>query len=604
MFRGSAVRGCWMVAFILLAIALLTRTAVLLHTAPADVRDVVKYIYDDGYYYLTVAANVADLGRSTFDGLTATNGYQPLWLWILSGLARITGTAPYTLFVACCLLIYAIALLSPLLAFTWRGEKRAIALSLCAGLALVTLHQPVIFLQGLEAVLMLPLAVPLCILLERNDGSEKSLIALSALMAVVFLVRLDGLAVYVVVILGVLTGRMRLGGNGHQHLMARLRQVVLLSLVVIPVVIAYLVANALLFGSPVPVSGLAKSIGAPMFSNWGVIVMFLDRVKPLSALLALVLTLEFFARSVAIRSGTVFYRSLAVVAVAASLQAFYYCAFSSWIVWPWYTYLISVCMALLFARIFHLVSLLVAVRRVPAVIALALVAAWALNLTYRLVRDSMPPKTNEGQLAEISPNQLSLEMLGTFFTPGRHELIAMGDRAGGLGYWGRGRVSIVQTEGLVLDAGYIRARIAGLGARYLEQFPLNYLVVDREQFAQVQDGSGRTQIVIPDPIEGRVNTGPVPVFCFPPNAIRYQRAYSWNQKRLVFDFSQREACSPKALDLMRTVETGIGLRQFSLPGDYVVGGFSKPAEDRDRHFHGVAPAFTPLVIPMTAPARQ
>jgi hypothetical protein len=46
---------------------------------------------DDAYYYFGVARNVgAGLG-SSFDGLTPTNGYQPLWLLSCAGLSRLLG---------------------------------------------------------------------------------------------------------------------------------------------------------------------------------------------------------------------------------------------------------------------------------------------------------------------------------------------------------------------------------------------------------------------------------------------------------------------------------------------------------------------------------
>lgn len=38
--------------------------------------------FDDAYYYLGIARNVADGQGSTFDGLNQTNGYHPLWLAI------------------------------------------------------------------------------------------------------------------------------------------------------------------------------------------------------------------------------------------------------------------------------------------------------------------------------------------------------------------------------------------------------------------------------------------------------------------------------------------------------------------------------------------
>jgi hypothetical protein len=187
-------------------------------------------------------------------------------------------------------------------------------------------------------------------------------------------------------------------------------------------------------------------------------------------------------------------------------------------------------------------------------------------------------------------NQVSLEMLGTFFPTGHHTLIAMGDRAGGLAYWGRDRLSVVQTEGILLDIGYIRARAADTGAEYLEHFPIEYLVTDREVVPTVMGADRRVLYVVPDPIQGRVTSGPVPTFCFPTEAIRYQKDYpspihGINERR-AFQFSARVPCTDAAISFVHSIETGIGLRQYSLPAEYdpAKGDISnKSSEDRDRH---------------------
>src|SRR6201992_2723619 len=55
-------------------------------------------LQDDCFYYLQVARNIASGHGSTFNGLTLTNGYQPLWLWILAGVCLVT-TRPLFLLV-------------------------------------------------------------------------------------------------------------------------------------------------------------------------------------------------------------------------------------------------------------------------------------------------------------------------------------------------------------------------------------------------------------------------------------------------------------------------------------------------------------------------
>ena len=50
----------------------------------ASFRDVIlRFVPDDAFYYLEIARRLRTAGRSTFDGINATNGYHPLWLLFL-----------------------------------------------------------------------------------------------------------------------------------------------------------------------------------------------------------------------------------------------------------------------------------------------------------------------------------------------------------------------------------------------------------------------------------------------------------------------------------------------------------------------------------------
>jgi hypothetical protein len=164
----------------------------------------------------------------------------------------------------------------------------------------------------------------------------------------------------------------------------------------------------------------------------------------------------------------------------------------------------------------------------------------------------------------------------------------MGDRAGGLSFWGRKNVAIFQTEGLTFNIEYLKARVANQAERFLESLPIQYFVIDREVIPKVVGADGRTQFVIAEPIQGRINSSPVPTFCFPLEAVQYEYAYRsvyGVNTRMAFNFAARQPCSQEALTLIRTVEGGVGLRQFSLPGEYDPregGMMNKAAEDRDR----------------------
>lgn len=613
MHKDAVIRAYWLAAILIAGLALLVRLYVLVGTPGSGLADIVDFIYDDGYYYLTIAANMVDLGRSTFDGITATNGYQPLWLLILACLARLVGTDTRTLFVASCALIYVTACFTPLLAlFWWKSAARVVAMCIAAGLATIVIQQPTVFLEGLEPILLAPAAIALVVLIEHGEDRPATFLKLSAVLALAFLVRLDALSLFMstVILLPVLASLGR-AGRVRSAAAALRRMLVPLSTFVLPTAIAYALVNQWLFGSPVPVSGRAKSIGGPAFSNWGVIQEILGHWRPLALLIAVVLALEFLCRRFAQRPQPLFYRSIAIVSVAITIQCAYYALLSTWHVWPWYQYLVALNMALLVARILYLASLF-ELRPRTRFIGIAVVLWLCLWTGYRgfdFAFQSLAPAAQArvafAAALGISPQQMpgtisqgeaNLLMLKEFFDPQAATLIAMGDRSGALAYWGRGKVRIIQTEGLALDAGYVDARVLNRGAEYLERFPIEYFVIDREVILTEPGPDGQARFVVPDPIQGRVTTAPVPTFCFPQSAIRYRKRYESGygsgaaaSTRVAFLFAARVPCSDAALRRLREIETGIGLRQFSLPSEYdsVPGGmFNKSSEDRDRHYRG------------------
>ncbi len=253
-------RACAVLAVIWLGIYL----APVLGAPHAPVAALVDAVYDDCYFYLTIAVNIVTGGHSTVDGVTLTNGYQPLWQLILVVLAWLVGTNGVTLLRATCVLVSVVALLPLLSALRSRHDAKGIALA-CAGtgVAVIIVIGRIAFQEGLETVLMLPVLIPMMLLIEGGRGALDDL-KLSALLAFAFLARLDALSAFAGVLfvscLPLLSGR-------QPDWRAVLRRCA----IVVPVVVIYAVLNQYLYGVPVPVSGLAKAVGGPAFSNWGVL---------------------------------------------------------------------------------------------------------------------------------------------------------------------------------------------------------------------------------------------------------------------------------------------------------------------------------------------
>jgi hypothetical protein len=59
--------------------------AIGLFFAGAPLLNLPRFVTDDCYFYLTIARNLALTGQQTFSGVFLTNGFHPLWLYLLAG---------------------------------------------------------------------------------------------------------------------------------------------------------------------------------------------------------------------------------------------------------------------------------------------------------------------------------------------------------------------------------------------------------------------------------------------------------------------------------------------------------------------------------------
>jgi hypothetical protein len=599
------LHGAWFAAVALLIVALLPRLLLVsLPSGRSRLIALVDYLNDDAYYYLGIAANVVDLGKSSMDGVTATNGYHPLWLAFLSALAKAVGTETWTLFVATFWLIAVLAVVAVIVPLLLRDARaRQVGALAATGLAVSMLQNWTVFLGGMEPLLTGLLFVPLVVLLE-GDLTPRNMLKLSAILAGVFLSRIDALVVFgavaLVAAISIARAPASSAGRAPGYGAAAAKPLLALAVIVVPVVLAYLVLNKIMFDSAVPVSGLAKSIGGPKFANFGIFSSFFGRPAPLLVLAALLLILEFLARRAG-RVTTLFHRTLAVFFIATVVQALYYSAFSTWPGWPWYAYLAALLGATLMARIIYLAACLVAGRGVLRYVgwtALAALLVFDLSKFKIYAADSIRLLTSrEYQAAQLAPaeqaltwNQITLQMLETpLFAQAPQMQVGMGDRAGGLVYWGRERVAVAQAEGLTLDRAYIAARVAGTAEQYFEnRFALRYWIVDREVLPLLAAADGSREFVVAEPIQGRLTRDAVPVFCFPEDASVYTRTYGRDTSlstHYVFDFAKRRPCSPAARAWVAQALSGAGLRRLSLPGEYDLahgGWLSSVSEQRDR----------------------
>ena len=217
---------------------------------------------DDYFYYATVADNVVRAGHLSYDGVTPTNGFHPLWQLALTLLRFFCGRFGPAYYVG--LTVIAVAAMIATYELSVRfgrilGLRRGVAEVLGAVFSLGTAR---LMTMGMEAVLGVPLLLWLLVAaaspapLTAKRAARLGLIASLAILARLDVAIAVGLllAAYLVFVRPPMTTAVRLlaafGAGG----------------VLLPL---YLAANLWMFGTAFPVSALAKQLHTGLgFNLW------------------------------------------------------------------------------------------------------------------------------------------------------------------------------------------------------------------------------------------------------------------------------------------------------------------------------------------------
>ncbi len=214
---------------------------------------------DDGYYYFVVARNLAAGKGFTFDGLSATNGFHPLWMFITTPIFALPGKILPLRVLA--------ALLAAMSAATALALYRLSAGRLGGGPAFLTalgfallppIHNTVVrggMESGLSAFLI---AFLLLRLANTRIGEARTVLGAGLVACAAFLARLDN--IFLALLAGAwLLGRGWLLGEGLRVNWRRIRLPALHYFgPLAAVLVAYLLWNAVGFGTLTPVSGQVK----------------------------------------------------------------------------------------------------------------------------------------------------------------------------------------------------------------------------------------------------------------------------------------------------------------------------------------------------------
>ena len=393
------------------------------------------YLADDAYYYLVIARNIVETGLSTFDGQTLTNGYHPLWLFVLAVQVAGFGSSVYLI-----VLIELVLAATGLWLFLASFRNNTVLFQITFTAAFTLLAWPMTA-RGMEVSLLIFCLGLFSNIAVRTVEGRSSAVALGLAAVLCIGARIDA-AVFVIPILLLVCGSFRRAISA-----------------LIPVASAgvlYAGTNLWVFGIPVPISGAIKSLGglqvnqalfdqvagywtgpAPLRQT----VSFLNSVIGRSLVLT---TLAAFALGVTWRDRRTFSIGLGYL-IGFAIFAFKIVALSSWVVWSWYGYPAILGLFVVFLAIdYHLstIAFTLGRRRESAAAFLVLFAiAWQLHAS---------ATRSEHSFQDI--NLLAVAKFGPIF---KHARVAMGDRAGSFAGHYPGHVT--QLEGLVEDRTYLEA---------------------------------------------------------------------------------------------------------------------------------------------------
>jgi hypothetical protein len=217
----------------------------------------VSLAIDDALYYPVIARNIVRGLGSTYDGLTQTNGYHPLWCWLQIPIAAVFRNADTMTFlwfvklliaatVGTALAVWA-RLLLRVTGCPWMTATFTVLLGAYPW-SVFTLY------GGMETalvVLLMGMTLTLALRLFAVRTAASAFL-FGTTLAACFLARLD--SVFFVVLLG-LAVLLRIGSD--------LRTQAMWVAPAVAFVAPYLIWNTVKFGGPMPVSGMRKTVSDP-----------------------------------------------------------------------------------------------------------------------------------------------------------------------------------------------------------------------------------------------------------------------------------------------------------------------------------------------------
>jgi len=309
----------------------------------SDFREIIFRVPDDASYYLKIAENFNNGKGFSFDGLHQTNGFQPLWQFILIALTFIYKSDPETTLRIVLILQVVLLFISGILIFRFLSEYFTYKIIFVSGIIYILF----VFFQSVNAMETALLVFMFSVLLyfsgktkilEIHDPKNEFIFGL--LSGLLILTRLD--SVFFIIPAVILCIFRIFSDDG------RMKKKLTLFLIFTGsafVLLTYLIYNYAEFGNIIPVSGYLKS-GFPE-------VKFNDKFNDLLyyretyfAFTAVIYLIWYFV-NFKVSKKSYFHSCLAVMSTGVICLLIYMIFFLNWVIFSWYfiTYSLFVSLA-------------------------------------------------------------------------------------------------------------------------------------------------------------------------------------------------------------------------------------------------------------------
>jgi 4-amino-4-deoxy-L-arabinose transferase-like glycosyltransferase len=224
------------------------------------------WLFEDFGYSLKIAKNIALGFGETFDGVISTNGYQPLYVWLMVPVFWIfPNDVLMPVYVAETLLaicnsvtaIFLYRIVSRLTGKPWSG----IVAALIWALNLAVARNGTLGLEAGLATMMVAATVAYVLSIDLREHPVRQASTLGALLGITFLARVD--AVFLVAATSLYFLFLH-----RAPFKSRLRLIIIAMAVFAALIAPYCVWNIVHYGSPLPTSGQVTTHRSSLLSFW------------------------------------------------------------------------------------------------------------------------------------------------------------------------------------------------------------------------------------------------------------------------------------------------------------------------------------------------